>query len=384
MNSLRILGVLLGGGAMGGYRRIIYLVATVAVAAAAWLALSAMTTPFSGTMQTESSSVTIKNGARPMAGLPLRYTRRIEAIPGALDVTWMTFQMVKCQSSPVVGVVLVGFGGPGAVSRLSGSGQKVDPGTLGRWRDDPMGFMVTSKAAADCGWHAGQSVEPPELMGQQDVEVHVIGIIKNPRDGAFGHFDYINRIGSFVGQGKVMSIGARARTAAGNELLAARIEAAFAHDFPTVSATTNATEQNALARFGKVQQILMFVAGAILLCTASVLISIFAHTAAQRRTQFALLQVLGFQRGTLLASVVLEGLLIITVGAVLGTGLGLLVTHIVGDATALGRLIAAGGLVPPAWAFAWMPAWLAGLLCAALVAPAWLIRRVRAADYRAI
>jgi ABC-type lipoprotein release transport system permease subunit len=182
------------------------------------------------------------------------------------------------------------------------------------------------------------------------------------------------------GKDKVVTYFASAADPRDDEALAARIEAAFAHDFPSVNATTNATEQNAWARFGKVQQLLAFVMAAILLCAASVLVSVLAHAAAQRKSRFALLQVLGFRRATLFGAFTLELLAIGAGGALLGVGLEKLLAKFA--PTAIGFL--SGGVHVPAWAWWGLPVWLAILIAGALAWPAGLIAKLRPADYRAI
>lgn len=387
MNGLRILSALLaGGGSASGYRRAGYLILTIMVATAAWLMLSAMTVPFTGeATQTHDSGVTIRNGN--MGSLPLRYARRVEGVQGVSNTRWMTYQLVECKQSPVVAVVLLGYGGPGTKYMFMHSFKgkdSLDAAAIARWEADPIGAIITSQAANDCGWRVGQTVEPPELQGMRHVLMHIIGLVPNKRSGAFVHFKYVNELGSFLGKDQVSMITTQAKDVHENELLAARIQSEFEHDFPPVEATTNALEQNAWARFGKVQQVFGFVMAMILLCAASVLVSVLAHAASERRHTFALLQVLGFGRRTLLTAVLAEGTLIIVVGAALGTGLGLVIAHVLGNSTFLGRLMAGGGLNPPAWAYLWMLAWLAGLLVVSLTAPMLRVAKVRPADYRAI
>lgn len=176
-----------------------------------------------------------------------------------------------------------------------------------------------------------------------------------------------------------MTYFANAGDPRGDEALAARVEAAFAHDFPAVNATTNATVQNAWSRFGKVEQLLAFVMAAILLCAASVLVSVVAHAAVQQRSRFALLQVLGFRRATLFGAFTLELLASAVAGALLGSGLAKLVVHEL--ASTFFQFLANGA---PAWAWWGIPMWIAALVAAALAWPAGVIARVRAADYRAI
>jgi predicted lysophospholipase L1 biosynthesis ABC-type transport system permease subunit len=211
--------------------------------------------------------------------------------------------------------------------------------------------------------------------------LHVIGTFSAPFPQGLVHYDYINRAApGLQGKDKVVTFFASAADPRDDEALAARIEAAFAHDFPAVNATTNATEQDAWARFGKVQQLLAFVMAAILLCAASVLVSVLAHAAAQRRSRFALLQVLGFQRLALFGAFALELLVTSVLGALLGVELEKLLAEFA--PSAIGFL--SGGVHVPAWAWWGLPAWLAVLVAVALAWPAGSIAKVRPADYRAI
>lgn len=285
--------------------------------------------------------------------------------------------MVGCGSGGQV--TINALGGPGAASRLSQ--QEVDALLIKRWQADPLGAVITRATASKCGWHAGQGVTPESLIGTGAIAMHIVGVVPGSGMLAYAHFDYINRIGLLEGKNKVVNYFANAIHPRDNDILAARIEAAFAHDFPTLTATTNATNQNAWARFGKVQQLLAFVMAAVLLCVASVLVSALAHAAAQRRSTFAMLQVLGFRRATLFSAFALELLATIVLGVLLGIGLAKLVGHELA-LTYFGQ-ISNGVRVPP-WAWWGLPAWLAALVVIALLWPAGLIARLRPADYRTI
>lgn len=368
-------------GLASGYRRETYLVVTLAVATAAWLALAAMTSPFLGG-DTGGTGITISNGSQNSAPLPLRYARRIEAVPGVHDVTWMTFQLVNCGTAKPVIVALNAYGGPGVDAYLS-TQNHIGAKLLARWQKDPEGILIAKQTLVQCGWHVGQGITPPAMtMSSQHVALHVTGTFKSKHASlAFAHYDYINRTGSMGGKDTVFFYRAHAADARRNNALAARIETAFANDFPTVSATTDATHQSALSRFGKVQQLLAFVMGAILLCTASVLVSVLAHHAAERRRRLALLQTLGFRRGTLFTAFLVETVLVMVLGAALGTALG----HELARLPLFGHaIIVSTGFSIPHWAFYWIPVWLAALLVVALAWPAAVIARVKPSDYRAI
>jgi hypothetical protein len=377
IRSLRTLAALTAHNLRASRGQAAYLIITLAITTAAWLALATLATPYMGGKDSEGIGVIIRNGSQNSGSLPLHYASRVEAIPGARDVFWYGLQPVNCTTATMV--ALNALGGPGTDGRLAKK-QKIPTATLQRWNADPLGAIVSDAAASKCGWQIGQGVDPPNVSGDKHVALHIIGIFPGSYPLGIVHYDYINRAApGLQGKDNVVTFFASADDPRKNEVLAARIEAAFAHDFPTVNVTTNATEQDAWTRYGKVQQLLAFVMAAILLCAASVLISVLAHVAAQRKPRFALLQVLGFRRATLFGAFMQELLATVVLGVLLGLGLARLVTYELAS-TFFGFL--ANGA--PSWAWWGLPVWLAALVVAALAWPARLIARVRPADYRAI
>lgn len=383
--SLRTLATLAADNLRASRGQAAYLIVTLAITTAAWLSLAAVGAPYQSGTAGQSFGITIRNGSQNSGELPLHYADRIEAIRGARDVFWYGIQPVKCTAATMV--ALYAFGGPGTDKPLLK--HKVPAVMMQRWKADPLGMVISDAAASKCGWQTGQGVDPPTVVlggsGPQrngkHLALHIIGIFPAPFPQGLVHYDYVNRAApGMQGKDKVVTFFASAADPRDNEALAARIEAAFAHDFPAVNATTNATEQDAWARFGKVQQLLAFVMAAILLCAASVLVSVLAHAAAQRKSRFALLQVLGFRRPALFGAFALELLATAMLGALLGVGLEKLLAKLA--PTAIGFL--SGGVHVPSWAWWGLPVWLAVLVTMALAWPAGSIAKVRPADYRAI
>jgi len=371
---LRTLAALAANNLRASRGQAAYLIVTLAITTAAWLALAAVGAPSEGDAASTRITIGSQSGATP-----LPYARRIEAIPGARNVFWYGVQVVKCTAATMV--QLNAFGGPGTDTPLAK--HKVPAATIQQWNADPLAAVISEAAASTCGWRVGQGIEPPSGMDGNGtpVTLHIIGTFPGPFPQAYVHYDYINRAAPGIqGKDKVMMFFASATDPRDAEVLAARIEAAFAHDFPALNATTNTTVQNAWSRFGKVQQLLAFVMAAILFCAASVLVSVLAHAAAQRKSKFALLQVLGFQRATLFGAFTLELLAIVVLGALLGLGLEWLVARELAP-TSIGFL--SGGVHVPAWGWWGLPVWLAALFAMALVWPAGLIAQLRPADYRA-
>ena len=375
IRSLRTLAALAAHNLRASRGQAAYLILTLAITTAVWLALAAVGAPYEGDAASTRITIGSQSGATPLS-----YASRIEEIPGIRDVFWYGIQVIHCKGTTTV--QLNTFGGPGTDTPLAK--HKVPAATIQQWNADPLAAVISEAAASKCGWQTGQGVDPPSGMDGRgkSLNLHIIGIFPGPFPVGFVHYDYINRAAPGIqGKDKVVTFFASAADPRDGEVLATRVEATFAHDFPALNARTNTTVQNAWARFGKVQQLLAFVMATILLCTASVLVSVLAHTAAQRKPKFALLQVLGFRRAALFGAFTLELLAIVVSGALLGLGLERLVAHELAPTT-IGFLT--GGVHVPAWGWWGLPVWLTILVAMALAWPAGLIAKMRPADYRAI
>lgn len=362
-------------------QRTLYLIVTLGIAVAAWLLLAALAAP---TLQGSSGTdpgVMVMNGNQGTPVLPLRYATRLAATPGAKAVSWTTVQTINCGPGSTI-VTINAYGGPAAIRTMSAAA-RIGPAAIRRWSADPLGLIITDRTAKDCGWRVGEGITPASGTGAS-LAFHVAGIAHVAHavgDTAYAHFAYINRTGSMAGKDQVINYTAYAADPRLNNLLAARIAEAFANEFPTVNAFTNTTVQGAWQRFGKIQDLLVVVMVAVLLCAASVLVTVFAHSAAQRRRTFALLQVFGFGRGALFATFGLEALAVVVLGAAFGIGAGSALQHILAHGGELAFMTA--GFNIPNWAYWSLPVWLALLLIAALAWPALLVRRVRPADIKA-
>lgn len=364
----------------------LYLIAIVLVAVAAWICISVLASPFVQPRGGAQIAGVFISSANQGVQLPLKYAARVEAIPGARFVAYVIGVPVVCKDSAAP-VSINAFGGPGA--RKQALGITPTPAAehqAAAWMKDPMGILIGSQVATNCGWQAGMGVAPKNAFTGKPVELHVIGVRppqKNPMADqiALAHYDYINKANPLEQfRDKVNSIVVVADDPRAVPALAARIEAEFAHDDPPIEAMTTADFQNGLERFGQAQYVLGYVMLAIFACAALVLVSVLAHAVAERRAQMALLQVLGFSRATLFGSFAVEALFIVVIGAAIGIGAGLLILRLL-PAT-LGQFFA--GFAIPAWTWWGLPIWLAVLLAAALVIPSLTIARLRRVDVRAI
>ncbi len=125
-----------------------------------------------------------------------------------------------------------------------------DAAALERWQKDPLGLLVSRAAAAKCGWQLGQGIEPMSIVGKpMPLHISGIGLVESDGLSATAHFDYINEEHSMVAKpGNVMMMHVDATDPSQNQALAARIEAAFAHDDPPVTAYPDTVREDARSR----------------------------------------------------------------------------------------------------------------------------------------
>lgn len=365
-------------GQIGQLRRTLYLVFTVAVAVGAWWGLSAMTSPFLTVAHHDKShDITLSSHrGRISQPLPKRYAAQVAAIPKARGVYYRDIDVIQCGGSKF-SVTLNAVGGPGTMDVFRQEGYSV--AQLQAFHQDPLAILTDAKTAQRCGWHVGMGVSPPNMRGHP-MELHVRGIIdeKGAPGTAYAHYAYINRVGGITQPHQVTGIYVHAAEVGDTDALVAHIQALFAHDDPPVEAVPDTVNQSAWARFGNVQYLLAFVMIAVFACCALVLTSVMAHTTTQRRTQMALMQVLGFPRLVYWAALILEIVMILAIGAALGYGLGNVAIHWL--QRTLGDTFQSIGI--PAWTLTWLWPGLCVLLVAALIVPSVIMVKVRPTDCR--
>ncbi len=377
LRHARIAGLLALGAHGDRPGRIAYLVLTIATTLIAWLALSAMASPFIAVDESAAvdSGITVRNARSSQQMLPLRYAARISAIAGVGEITYGDLSLVSCAGGATVTVNA--FGGSGVIRFLQARGFASD--AVNRWQNDRLGLLVGKQTAADCGWQEGVGITPLDLLGSQPLQLHVSGIAAEGASwdsGAVAHYDFINHGKSLAGPEQVLSIDVTAKNPHDQEALAARIEAEFVHADPPLTAYPDSVAENVRSRMGKVQYLLALVMGAVFCCCGLVLASVFAHVAAERRAQLAVLRVLGFSRRILLSGFVLECVGIAILGAAVGLALSWPVLRFLPHW--LHGLF--GTLAPAPWAWGLIPVWLSLLLLTALAMPASIVLRVQPTD----
>lgn len=361
----------------------LYVVAVVAVTVATWLLTSALASPFlEPALDASTGGVTVMATNVTSAGvMPLTYVPRVLAVPGVHGLMYMNATQVVC-GNEAFAVTINAYGGPNATSLLV----RGDAALGRRWDADRLGVLINAAAAKRCGWEPSMTISPRDPVLHQPIEMHVKGIAPDSEAGEsfpsiYAHYDYFNDINApMIRHNMVLAMVVMPEHAREAPELAVRIEGAFATSYPAIEARTNVAVQNGLARFGKVQYVLLAIMLAVLLCAMLVMISVLAHMFAQRVAQQAMLQVLGFARHTLFAGFALANLVLVLAGVVAGLGIGLIGLRLVRDLLAQTFPL----LAVPDWAWWGLPIWLGTLLLAALLWPALRMTRLRPVHVRAI
>lgn len=377
--ALRIAGHASLLGLRSNPRRAAYLSLVVGVTVAAWLVLAALIAPFvaDGSRTDTGGRIIVRNARASQQALPVKYAGRILSLVGVRDVVFLDIKLVSCAGSNTVTVNAIG--GSGALMDVRRSGFN-DADAI-RWKNDTMGALIDRKTANNCGWRLGGGIQPADAISGEPTPLHVAGVSENDDSSgsvALAHYDYINSTSSIAGDDRVLRIDVRAIDPRDQEALASRIEKEFAHDDPPVTAYPDTLAENVIARFGKVQYLLGSVIFALLFCCGLVLTSVLAYASAERRANFALLLAMGFGRRLLWFGLLAEAALILLMGSLVGTAMGIAGLRIL--PTELQALF--GVLHPPGWAWHWMPLWMSALAGISLVVPSLALVRTRPTDCR--
>lgn len=377
LRTLSTVGNLAGALRAGRSGRNAYMALTLALTVGVWCLLSAFASQFISSSDPRVAGQEIAvNNARRLGLLPVAYSRRIASLQGVRSVYYMDLAVFDCASDSVTVNAIGGSGVEALLAREGFSQTQIDA-----WKRDRLGVLINTDTAKQCGWRAGMGIAPKTMSGNGGIEFHITAVASNSdgAGGVFGHYDYLNgQSAGVAGIGQAAGLYAQTIDPRSNEEIAARIEAQFAHDSPTVAAVTNTVNQNAWLRVGKVQYLLAFVMLAVFSCCALVLISILIHNVSESRGKFGLLQAIGFTRVQLWSAQFVQVCCILLGGTAGGIGAGCTAIKLLRPA--LGTFF--DHITPPSWAWTWLLFGLAVLLVSIMLPVSMILARVRPADCR--
>lgn len=305
--------------------RVLSLTATLAIAVMAWMVLSAIAAPFlaSKVGASVNANLGIANARVQTSGFPLRHVHRLEQMSDVAAVSYFSMASFPCGSG--AGTLTVNaYGGPGTSAFLRSGGALLHQ--LESWEESRNGILVGADAAERCGLRPGMELSPVEFLSNTRIPIRIVGVLPPGRSGmgdrlAYGHYAYFNALLPEPQRDQVLRAVVWGVDASRLAPLGEEIEQVFTSADPPLQANVSSGAESALARFGQVQSLLGLIVLAMLACAVLVFVSVLTHLVAQRRSSMAVLQTLGFNRRIQLLALVLEYLLVGSMGALLGIGM---------------------------------------------------------------
>jgi len=361
--------------------RLMYLLASLAVAVVTWMVLHSAARQVSTAGSTNTEAITVM-AERAGQSMPVGFVERIRQMDGVADVAFMNYVPVLCRPPATVATLNAWFIPPGRSHAL---GHEIAPSVMATWNSSERSILVGRQLAQNCHWETGLVIEPMDLISNQPIQIQVADILPPGESGssdhvAVAHYSYIDRLLPPGSQSRVLVMRVFSNSGVDITALAHSIEEEFAHDAYPVQANPSAEAESMIQRFGNVSALLWLVTSAVGGCAVLVIVSTFAHVTAARRAQMATLLSIGFRRSHLMLGLWLEILLVVLCGAVVGllAAHGLMVAIEPHVSLYLGRLRA--GLDT----YALLVFGLCALQFVALVLPFHTVVRLKPWDYRAV
>ena len=202
----------------------------------------------------------------------------------------------------------------------------------GRWPAAADEVVVDAGTVDEQGWKLGDTVQITTLQPKRAFEL--VGVARYGDIDSLGGISFtvftIPAAQELLGrQGQYDAISVSAREGVTEDELVAAIEPALPKDAKVVSATAEAEEQtDDVSEFTKFfRYFLLAFAGVALFVGAFVIFNTFSITVAQRTREFATLRTIGASRRQVLASVILESLVIGLLASLAGLALGVVLAE---------------------------------------------------------
>lgn len=311
---------------------------------------------------------------------PVRHVPKIAAVDGVVDWTaWNAYAGVVGEDTPIIA---------GLATRLDNframhSGlEDLDPAILEAWEKERTGALVGQQIAQQIGRKVGQTFTVTSATHPgKNLEFKIIGILPSGiwQLTFFFRRDYYEE--ATGDRELVNAMWLKVRDAETGKRVAATVSEMFEHSPTQVKVET---ESAGIARFsGHVQtivNIITFVANVLLVNMIIAQANSISITVRERRKEMAILKVLGFQPGMILALIVLEAMLVGSISGVAGAALAYATSEL-NASGALGGTVTILAQFPVPAAFIVRGFFVgAAVGFAASAIPAWNVRKVEVAE----
>ena len=267
--------------------------------------------------------------------LPLSYYDKIVTVPGVTAVVYFTgFQgyykdkkntFQAAFTNPLqLFKVYQEFGAP--------------PAEMQAWLADRQGAVAGPLLAKRMGWKVGDTVPvqggPMQKDGSTTWYFHLRGIYHTDLPTAFqsffvAHYQYYNQGVAQQYQNLVGQYTERVDDPRNATRISSVIDALFANASPQTLTQSQVSEAISFIRqFGNISAMVIYVGIAVFFTMLLIIGNTMAQSVRERTGEFAMFRALGFKRPWLVRLVLLESLLLVVAGGIVGLILGYEVTHL--------------------------------------------------------
>jgi putative ABC transport system permease protein len=272
-------------------------------------------------------------GAKSQSGeLPLAYGDKLVRLPNAKAVLPINAASLYYQNlNNTLGAAAVK---PDRYKEVFKGLFKVKQGSFGTWRSDRTGALISTRTAEKYGFKVGQRITlaPVPHSGEpsSSLTMTIDGIVKTHigMGNLMLHFDYLK---TWFHKDTVSVFVVKAKNPRVITTLADRTESLFRNSsVPVQAQPVKALFQSILSRFGDIGTITVSVVGVALFSLLLVIGNTVTQSVAERRSEFAVLEVLGYRRPRLAKLIVVEAAVLAFGAGLPGLALGWLIIHTVG------------------------------------------------------
>jgi putative ABC transport system permease protein len=297
---------------------------SIAVAFTLFGVLHAVDAAFTGAVQLAGADrlVTFHRVSRIQA-MPLAHVERIRALPGvraACPHVWFG-GMYRSERDPVLTYAV----DPQSFLEVFPEYSLPDAAAK-RWLAERDSAIVGSAIAERFGWKTGDIVPLmsniyTSLAGSRVWQVRIAGIYHAPRTenvSVYLRYDYFN--GSHTYDRDVIGwVVTRARDADQVDLLGEHIDAAFANSGAETATNSESLEAEAMtAQFGSISALIMGIAAAVFVIMLLITMNTMSQSIRERTREIGILKALGFPAYEIDLLIVVETVLLVAVGALVG------------------------------------------------------------------
>ncbi len=313
------------------------------------------------------------------SGLPRTYEDTLLAMKGvkaAIGISGVPVENVKMPSQP-----LIILAANEAMVPATLTGMRITPAVAARWRATRIGAICDVRTAKEMGWKVGDRISLPLLLGmrtasgESQIEAILLGTYPAglALDGLLIREDYLS--GLLPQNAQFAAMFVRPAQADQARSLAQRIDDRFQSSVaPTLSEPMYEARQSAAKDAATVRMVTRGALAISFFTMVLIVTNALTQSVRERLGEMAVMEALGFQRGTILSLVVAEALVLFAAGALLGLALA-----------SVGFHFQVAGLRSDLGALPWytvLTAIACAVVCALISAllPGWELSKLRVAD----